>query len=744
MTPIQETTLQIRGIECACSAREIESGVGHLNGVQSSEFNYTTQRLRVVGAVTREALIEKVRELGYRIYEPPTADEVGSIGGPPAFFRYMVERLETRLALVGAILIFPGVLFGELLGLSHPLLTVTSIGALLTAGWPIAKSGWRSLREGHGLTINALMSIASVGAVVIGAFNEAGMVMVLFAIGEALEGYTAGKARQAIRSIMEIVPEEATVLEMQGDHSHTSKVEVGSIAVGDTILVKPGDRIPMDGRVVSGMSSVNQAPLTGESRWLAKSSGSKVFASSINGEGTLEIEVTHLAEDNAISRVIQMVEAAQERRAPVQRFVDRFAKYYTPAVVVLASLIAILPPLLFNQPLLNSVDGSTGWLYRGLALLVVACPCALVISTPVTLISAISNAARNGVLIKGGLFVEVLNRVKAVGFDKTGTLTEGLPSVVSARSSRCASPQSGEIGRCEGCDDLVALASSVERHSEHPLSRAIVNESIRRNVIDRYPPAMEVRALPGYGVTGRVNGHQVMIGSHRYFDEGVSHPKEDCDDASRDEERGYSTVMVSENGGYLGTIVLADTARESSQEAVRALKDLGIESLVMLTGDHRAAARAIAASIGLENVRSELMPDEKVSVVKELQRDYGEVAMIGDGINDAPALATADVGIALGAATGGTAQAMETADITLMSADLRQVPFTFELSRKAMKTVYTNVALSLGIKLVFLLLVLFGLGTMWMAVLADMGTSLIVTLNGMRLLRRPRSVIGEG
>jgi Cd2+/Zn2+-exporting ATPase len=660
----------------------------------------------------------------------------------------MWRRRETQLALLGALLIFPGLLFDEILGLHHWLIDVTSVGALIAAGVPIFRSAVQAIRIGRTINMNVLMSIAAIGAVIIGEYTEAGMVIVLFAIAEALEGYTTSRARDSIRSLIRVVPNEATLLDRGHDHVHEKRVPVETLSVGDVISVKPGERIPMDGRVVAGASSVNQAPITGESRLVEKVEGSEVFASSINGEGSLEIEVMYLAADNTISRLIRMVEEAQEKRAPTQRFVDRFARYYTPAIVALAALTAVVPPLLFGQPFLNPDERTFGWLYRGLALLVVGCPCALVISTPVSIISAISSGARNGVLIKGGAYLEALNGVNAVALDKTGTLTEGNPSVVTVHSTECleshakrAEPACSEgweetDGVCHKCDDVVALASAVEQRSEHPVARAIIDEAARRGVQSRYPAAKMVTAMAGRGVTGEVQGRQVTIGSHDHFDATIPHPQEHCGEAEYAGQQGYTPMMVSADGEYLGTITVADTIRATSQEAVALLKQAGINSIIMLTGDNTYTAHAVGEEVGVTDIRAQLMPEDKVAAVEALREEYGTVAMVGDGINDAPALATADVGIAIGAASGGTAQAMETADIALMTDDLRRLPFAFRLSRTTMRTIRGNVAFAIGIKLVFLVLVLLGLGTMWMAILADMGASLLVTLNGMRLLQR--------
>ena len=741
--------LTITGMDCAGCARSVERGVAQLDGVQFCELNFTTEKIRLAGEVTQDVIVSRVRELGFDVLEAQaeanaearrglTGPSQGSNGqaAPNAltFWQFMWQRRETQLALLGALLILPGLLFEEILGLHHALINWASIAALMVAGLPIARSAWRAIKINREININVLMTIASIGAVIIGAYTEAGMVMVLFALGEALEGYTATRARNTIRSLMQVTPNEAIRLQAHDDHFDEERVNVNQLRVGDVIVVKPGERISMDGRVVKGASAVNQAPITGESRLIDKEVGSEVFASSINGEGALEIEVTRLAADNTISRLIKMVEEAQEKRAPVQRFVDQFAKYYTPAVVVFALLVAIIPPLLFSQPFFNPDPETFGWLYRGLALLVVACPCALVISTPVSIISAISNAAQNGVLIKGGAYIEALSKIKGIALDKTGTLTEGKPAVVNVRSAYCTG-MANENSHCGECNDILALASAVEQRSEHPLGEAVVKESLQRNLQHKYPAAEMVTALTGRGITGQVNGRQVTIGSHTYFDHHIPHSSIHCSQATDAAQQGYTPIMVSAEGQYLGTITVADTVRESSREAIKQLKQAGLKAIVMLTGDNNATAQTVGAEIGVTDVRAELLPEHKVAALEALQQEYGAMAMVGDGINDAPALATANVGIAIGGALGGTSQAMETADITLMSDDLRKLPFAYQLSQATMRTIGTNIALSIGIKFVFLVLVLLGMGTMWMAVLADVGTSLLVTANGMRLLR---------
>ena len=714
-------TFRVTGMDCASCAQTVENGVAKLDGVDTCQLNFTTETLSVAGTAVSQQIIRRVQELGFDVAsatEPPQSAEI------PTFWQFMRQRSDTALVLVAILLILPGLLFNELLpmlGWEHPILHISSVAALLLAGLPVARSGWRSFRINRELTINALMTIAAVGAVFIGAYTEAGLVMVLFAVGEALEGYTAVRARSSIRSLMTVAPQTATVLR---PNSEPERVLVEELKVGETVLVKPGERIPVDGRILSGSSSVDQATITGESAPIPKQPNDTVFASSINGAGVLHLAVTHLAEDSTISRLIRLVEEAQERRAPAQRFVDQFAKVYTPVVVIFAILVAIIPPLLWQQPFIDPLTPTNGWLYRALALLVVACPCALVISTPVSLVSALSNAAKNGILIKGGAYLEALSQIKLIAFDKTGTLTEGKPALTHFQAVDC------EGMHCEPCDNLLGLTHAVEQGSEHPLAKAVAQAASANNVHNRYLAATNVQAMVGAGISGVVDGQQVVIGSHRAFDH-LPHAAH-CDAISSAEANGLTTMLVAQDDHYLGYLTVTDQVRTDGETAVTQLHDLDIHT-AMLTGDNEATARNIAQQTGIDQIFASLLPEEKVSRIEQLQKEYGRVAMLGDGINDAPALATATVGIAMGAA--GTDQAMETADIALMHDDLSKLPFAIRLSRATMRTIRANVALSLGIKAAFLVAVLFGFGTMWLAVLADMGTSLLVTLNGMRLTK---------
>ncbi len=719
------TTQQFRigGMDCAGCAREVETGVAQLSGVRTVAVDFATAKMTLEGDIPFPHLQKRVEALGKTI---ESADEelpyVAKRGGFLGFWDYLLERRPTQLALVGG----AGVLLTFLLSVAVALPPMVEAAlytiSLLVTLIPIARSGLTTLWINREFNINLLMSIAAIGAMAIGEYLEGATVIFLFAIGEALEGYTADRARDSLRSLMALKPQEA--IQLQGQHEQI--VPVAALRVGDTILVKPGAAIPMDGEILTGASGINQAPITGESVPVAKSVGDEVFAGTLNGEATLTVRVTRLAKDNTLSRIIKLVEEAQSVRAPSQRLIDRFAHYYTPAVVVMALLVATLPPLLFNQPFWDTAT-THGWLYRALAMLVIACPCALVISTPVTVISAITAAARRGVLIKGGAHLEALGQIRAFAFDKTGTLTEGKPAVLSYRSLAC---ETGEI--CAECDDVLALAAAVERRTTHPLAQAVVSAAEQRALANTYQPAANVELLAGRGVRGTVENRAVTLGSHALFDAEFPHSDTICRVVTMVESDGRTTMLLAEGEEVRGYIALADSPRTDSADVVKELNALGLQT-VMLTGDNATVARTIADSVGVTDVRAGLLPAGKVTAVQELLAQHGYVAMVGDGINDTPALAAATVGIAMGGA--GTPQAVETADIALMADDLRQLPFAVRLARFARSLIQQNVILSFGLKAIFLVLAFFGITSLWIAILADVGMSLVVTLNGMRPLR---------
>jgi Zn2+/Cd2+-exporting ATPase len=586
------------------------------------------------------------------------------------------------------------------------------LGAIIAGGYSLFKSGIKNLLK-LDFDMRALMTVAIIGAAIIGEWSEGAVVVILFAVSEVLERYSMDKARASIRSLMDIAPKAALVRRNGREYS----IHVNEIEVGDTMIVKPGEKIAMDGEVVAGYSAVNQAAITGESVPAEKNIGNEVFAGSINGEGALEVKVTKLADDTTLAKIIHLVEEAQAEKAPSQSFVDRFAKYYTPVIIIVAFLVAVFPPLLFNA------DWSD-WIYQGLAVLVVGCPCALVISTPVSIVTAIGNAAKNGVLIKGGVHLEEMGMLKAVAFDKTGTLTKGIPVVTDF-----------EVLASVDEIELLAKVAALENKSQHPLAAAIVRKAETAGAAFRENQVEEFTSVTGKGLKGVVDGVAYHIGSPKYLKEiiagGISSPAAEKIAALQAE--GKTVMAVGEESCLLALIAVADEVRETSREVVSRLHELGIEKTIMLTGDNRGTAEAIGSQAGVSDIESDLMPEDKLTFIKTLQKEHGKVAMVGDGINDAPALAAATVGVAMGGA--GTDTALETADIALMADDLKKLPFTIKLSRKTLMIIKQNIAFSIGVKLLALLLVIPGWLTLWIAIFADMGATLIVTLNGLRLLR---------
>jgi len=751
----------IQGMDCADCALSLERSLSQIEGVENVNVNYTTGLLEANGNFETTKLVQRVEALGYKVEDPelthrsqPEAGN-GTLNAKPrlpGFMGYLYASTQNRLAMLGAILVLISIPF--LLLLSGSQAYWVRLGLHLTAailaGYPIANRGVRALLIGRQVTIDLLMTIATIGAFLIGETGEASTVIILFAIGEALEGYTAERARHSLRDLLALKPEVAHVMRPcidcnehmgQGGYTggpcpiceeHELTLSIDQISLGERVVVRPGERIPVDGHVLSGTSLVNQAPVTGESVPVSKSPGDKVYAGTLNGEAVIEVTVSQLAINSTISRIVRLVEQAQAERAPVERFIDRFAAWYTPAVVFLAVLIATIPPLVFHAPFLDS-NGTHGWLYRSLALLIVACPCALVISTPVTMVSSLTSLARRGVLVKGGAFLDVLSRARLFAFDKTGTLTRGQPTVMQARSVDCLP----DAIRCPACDDMLALAATVESRSEHPLAQAIMAEAAARQLTHTYPAAEAVQSLAGQGVQGYSNGKRILVGSH-----GLFHAQDDKldralhDDIRFAEDNGQTVMLVGQDDNLLGYVTVADTARPDSAEALKQLKAIDPRiRTVMLSGDNPQVADKVAATLGyLDEVRAGLLPEDKLEAVKALQAQYGLVVMVGDGVNDAPALAAADVGIAMGGA--GTAQAMETAHVVLMQDDLTHLPGAVRTSRRTQQIIKQNIAFSLALKAAFLLLTLPGLATLWMAVFADMGASLLVTLNGMRMLRK--------
>lgn len=701
---IFDVTLRITGMDCADCAAKIERNIARMPGVVRAALTFTTGKLRVQfdGRRIHRADIERrIRALGYGVAGVERrADEVAH---PASFW---VQNGPGLLTLIAGGFWLAGFIAGRWGG---GRLSVAFFAAAIVAGgyYPV-RAGLVGLFTARTVDMNVLMTIAVVGAVAMGQWEEAAAVIALFSLGNALEALTMERTRQSISSLIDLAPREATVRR----DGREEVIPVDRIVPGDTVLVKPGERIPVDGRILSGNSAVNQAPITGESLPVDKVPGSQVFAGTINGNGALAVSAERVAGDTTLARIVQMVEEAQAQRAPSQRFVDVFARYYTPAVTGLAVAIALLPPL-FGAPL-------APWLYRGLTLLVVSCPCALVISTPVTIVAGIGNAARNGVLIKGGAHLERAGTIAAVAFDKTGTLTTGCLEVTDV------------IPVAADATEILRIAAGIERRSEHPIADAIVRRAATAGI--RPAEADRFAAIAGKGAKARIDGRTFYAGSPRFFADELAVPLAGLSERIAALTRsGRTVIAVGAKGTLLGLIAVADRPRAGAAAAVRELKAVGVRHVAMLTGDARGTAEAIAAETGVDEALAELLPQDKVAAVAQLVRQYGSVAMVGDGINDAPALAAATVGIAMGGA--GTDAALETADIALMGDDPRKIAYAIRLGRRARGIIRQNIGFSLAVKLAALLLVFPGWLNLWIAIAADTGAALIVIANGMRLLR---------
>lgn len=710
---METRTYRVEGLSCSDCAGRIEAAVGSLEGVSDVEVSVNTGTLTfcVVTPAFDLTPVEKiVADTGHTLLTSSSTPR--RTGG--SFLAYMLSGMETRLTVLAGGLVVLGLLL-SLTALPVLVRILLYAGAIVVGGVPVARSAYQEAWLSRGLGINSLMVIAIVGAMLIGEWSEAAIVVVLFSLGEALEGYAAERARGALDGLLALAPPVALRLD---DAGLATEVLVQALALGDHVLVRGGDRVSVDGLVIAGTSAVDQAAITGESVPVDKAVGDEVFAGTVNTYGSLTVAVTHLAEDTTLSRMVALVRDAQSRQAPVQRFVDRFARVYTPAVAAAAALVAALPPLFFGQPFW----GPEGWLLRALEMLVIACPCALVISTPVAVVSALTKAASEGVLIKGGRTLEALGRVDVFAFDKTGTLTKGEP-VATDVEAVCGHDHSDG-----GHDHGLAYAAAVESQSSHPLAQAVVKAAAARRV--RVPASEGVSVMAGQGVTGSVNGRRVTVGSHAYFDARVPHTDEVCRRADELADEGKTVLLVGCEDDVCSVVAVADEAREESAVAISELRAAGMRT-IMLTGDSRGVASAIGGHVGVDEVRSELLPTEKLAVVRGLAEAGGTVAMVGDGVNDAPALAEAAVGIAMGGA--GSDQALETADVILMGDDLRQLPRIVALSRRTNATIRANVAFALGIKAVVFALAVTGVATLWMAIVADVGASLVVILNGSRL-----------
>ena len=695
-----ESVFKIEGMDCHEEVAILERTLQRLTGLESLEADVIAQRLRIkydAAHLTTTRIAEAVAQTGMRAWlehEEPL---------------HTTAADGWRAWLVGA---SGGLLaFGLLGGLSSTVASWTWILFLLAivlgAGHTVRRA-WVSVRS-RVLDINVLMLVAVAGAIALGEWSEGASVVFLFALAQLLESRAMERARGAIRALMDLAPAEALVRR----DSHEYRVPVDDVRVGDVIVVRPGEKVPLDGCVSAGESHVNEAPVTGESLPVEKKTGAEVFAGTINGRGALDVRVTRLRRDSTIARIVHLVERAQAQRAPSQTFVDRFSRIYTPVVLTGAVIVATIAPLILGGPW-------SDWVYRSLVLLVISCPCALVISTPVSIVSALAAAARKGVLIKGGARLERLAAVRCIAFDKTGTLTRGRLTVV-------------DVASVDGlpAPEVLRLAASLESRSEHPIGRAIV--AYARHERLALATAHGFQALPGLGAEGLVGPDRVVVGNHRLFEQrGLCSPQAHAQHESMT-PNGCSLVMVARGNETVGLIGVADETRESARVVVEMLREHGMQHVVLLTGDHESSAKALAASVGITEYRASLLPEDKVTAVEELRSRHGALAMVGDGVNDAPALATADVGIAMGAA--GTDAALETADVALMADELAKIPFAIRLSRAATRNIRMNIGFSLSLKAAFLVMAVAGAATLWMAVVADMGASLIVIANALRLLR---------
>ena len=694
---LARTVVRVEGMDCASCAATVERRVSRLPGVRRAVVNFAAGRLDAEhdpGLVPEE--IEKaVRDAGY------------GVAGALEVERTPFWRTPRAFGVFASALLFALGLGLWLAGAPE----VTSVGAYLAAiavgGLPIFRAALAGLRARH-LDMNVLMSAATVGAAVIGEWAEAASVVVLFAAGNALQVYAIDRTRGAVRALAGLAPDQVLVCRNGSERL----VDADAVAIGETVVVRPGERLALDGEVVEGRTTVDESPVTGESTPVEKGPGDPVYSGSLNGPGGVLVGVVREAGDSTLQRITRLVEEAQAKKAPAEQFVDRFSRVYTPLVVAAAVALAVVPPLLGG--------GFGTWFYRALALLIIACPCALVISTPVTVVSGIGAASRRGILIKGGAALEAAGRLRALAFDKTGTLTEGRPVLARAVALE---------GRDES--EALGLAAALERRSEHPLAHAILTAADGREL----PEVRNFVSVAGRGAEGDVGGRRYLVGSPRLFEErGISLlPARDA--LAEVANAGETPVVLGDEGGPAAVFGLADAVRPEARSTLEALRAAGVGELVMLTGDAEAPARRIADELGV-GYRARLLPEQKVEAVRELVAEHGDAGMVGDGVNDAPALAASSVGFAMGAA--GTDVALETADVALMQDDLPKLAEAVRLSRAAERIIKQNVAVSLAIKGLFVLLAPFGLVTLWLAVLADMGTSIAVTLNGLRLFNGGR------
>lgn len=692
---------RVQGFDCVACANTFEKNVKRLEGVADAKVNFAAAKIAVTGNTTIEAL-EKAgafEHLKVRDESEPAVEQIP--------FWKQKENIKVYLS---AVLLLISLIIGIRYGERSLVPTIGFIAAIVIGGYALFIAGFKNLIH-LDFDMETLMTIAILGAAALGKFEEGATVVILFAISEALESYSGDKARESIRSLMKIAPKE-TLVRRDG---REFTVPVEDVRIGDIMIVKPGLKLAMDGVVTKGTSTLNQSAITGESVPVTKTIDDPVFAGTLNEEGLLEVRVTKKVEDTTLSKIIHLVEESQAEKAPAQTFVDRFAKVYTPAVIIFAVLLAIVPPL--------AAGASWGyWIYLGLALLVVGCPCALVISTPVAIVTAIGNAAKNGVIIKGGIHLEEAGSLKVIAFDKTGTLTRGVPEVTDVVAFK------------DNEKDMITLAAALEKGSQHPLGSAIVRRAEEERLKFNDIAIENFQSITGKGVSAKVKQTVYYIGSPNLFEEILTNGIEKTvhHQVIGLQMQGKTVMVLGTDKSVLAVIAVADQLRDSARNVIQKLRQSGIEQTVMLTGDNKRTAGTIGKEAGVSDIKAELLPEEKLAYIKSY-RGKQKVAMVGDGVNDAPALAEATVGIAMGGA--GTDTALETADIALMSDDLTKLPYTIKLSRKALAVIKQNVTFSLTIKALSILLIFPGLLTLWIAILADVGATIVVTLNSLRLTK---------
>ncbi len=696
----------IDNMDCPTEEALIRKKLSVMAGITQLDFNLMQRKLTVTHTLGQpDAILKTLTAIDMRaiLMEAATSQGQGAESLPNSKRKWWLLGFGAMAAVLAEV-----VAWTTGTDKSWPVILL-ALCAIAVSGTGTYKKGWIALKN-FNLNINALMAIAVTGAIIIGQWPEAAMVMVLFTLAEMIEALSLDRARNAIRGLMEMTPDKATILQPDGTWKES---DAAVIAAGMIARVSPGERIPLDGELTKGQSAVNQAPITGESMPVSKSVGDKVFAGTINETGSFEYRVTAAQTDSTLSRIIRAVEDAQGSRAPTQRFVDSFAKVYTPIVFIIALGIVIVPPLAFGLPWML-------WIYKALVLLVIACPCALVVSTPVTIISGLAAAAKLGILIKGGVYLEEGRKLKSLALDKTGTITQGKPLVTDLVALQSEQK------------DGLRLAATLAARSEHPVSTAVSAYWKSQSDATTLDEVTDFEAITGRGVKGRIGNAWYYLGNHRLVEElGICNASVEAA-LNKLEAEGKTVVIICHEKTPLAVIGVADTVRETSRQAIKELHALGIRTL-MLTGDNELTANAIAKDVGIEDARGNLLPEDKLAVITDELLKHGTVGMVGDGINDAPALAKSSIGFAMGAA--GTDTALETADVALMDDDLRKIPQFIRLSKKAAGVLKQNIVIALSIKGIFLVLAFMGVATLWMAVFADMGASLIVVFNGLRLLR---------